>query len=278
MILHDYVWESPRMDWRTLWFIGDLHVGNRGFDEKDLKRVVKLVRGDDNARWVAMGDLAEYINLSDPRFKLENIPPMFHQHLENLPQVQVNHVCNLLEPIAGKCIGYHAGNHEEKILKHTKSIDPMFDYHTLFPKVAANLGRGDGGTRLRFKDGVHIDTVKVFTTHGSSGATTEGAKFNRLKELADGFPNFDIYAMGHVHKLAVDQEPALDIPDRGKLKLVENERTFVLSGCYFKTYQEGHASYGEIRNYRPTRIGSPYIKMRFAGKNHDMVTTFGMAP
>jgi len=278
MILHDYDWEGSRTEWRTIWFIGDLHVGNRGFDEKDLRRVVKLVEENDNARWFAMGDLAECINLNDPRFKLENIPAMFHQYLENLPQVQINHVCDLLRPIAGKCIGYHAGNHEEKILRHTKSIDPMFDYRSLFPREAADLSRGVGGTRLRFRDGGHVDTVKIFTTHGTGGATTEGAKWNRIKKLADSSPNYDIYAMGHVHKLGVDQEPALDIPERGKLKLIENERTFVLTGCYFKTYQEGHASYGEVEGYRATRIGSPYIKIRSAGKHHEIITTFGMEP
>jgi hypothetical protein len=278
MILHEYRWEIPRATWRTIWFLGDLHVGNRGFDEKDLRRVIKLIEDDTNARWFFMGDGAEYINLGDPRFRLENIPPMFHQHLENLPQVQVNYVCELLKPIADKCVGYHAGNHEESILKHTKSLDPMFDYHTLFPKTAKALGRGNGGTRIKFIDGTTTDTIKVFTTHGSSGAVTEGAKFNRLKELADSFPSFDVYAMGHVHKLAVDQAPALDIPAAGKLQLVELERTFVLSGCYFKTYQEGHASYGEIRNYTATRIGSPYIKLRFGGKRHMLQTTFGLEP
>jgi hypothetical protein len=278
MILHDYLWNIPRTTLRTLWFVGDLHVGNRGFDERDLKAVIKEIDDDEHARWFAMGDLAECININDPRFKLESIAPAFHQHLENLPQVQVNHVCSLLEPIKDKCVGFHAGNHEEKILQHTKSLDPMFDYNTLFPKTSKNLGRGDGGTRIRFKDGTHVDTVKVFTTHGYTGAVTEGAKFNRLKELADSFPNFDLYAMGHVHKLAVDQEPALDLPAKGRLHLVERERTFILSGCYFRTYQEGHASYGEVRNYRATRIGSPYIKIRFAGKRSEMVTTFGMAP
>jgi len=276
MILHDYPWEVPRTEWRTLWLIGDLHVGNRGFDEKDLSRVIQKVRKDDNSRWIAMGDLAECINLNDPRFKLESIPAVFHQHLENLPQVQINYVCDLLSPIKDKCIGYHAGNHEETILKHTKSIDPMFDYRCLFPKTTADLGRGVAGTRLRFKDGAHVDTVKVFTTHGHTGAITAGAKINRLKKLADSFPNFTIYGMGHVHMLTVDQEPALDIPERGKLKLIENERTFILSGCYFKTYQEGHASYGEIQNYRATRIGSPYIKIKYCdGK---IQTTFGMEP
>jgi len=82
--------------------------------------------------------------------------------------------------------------------------------------------------------------------------------------------------MGHVHKITVDQEPALDISERGKLKLIEDERTFILSGCYFKTYQEGHASYGEVRNYRATRIGSPYVKIKFS--DNKIQTTFGMEP
>ena len=152
----------------------------------------------------------------------------------------------------------------------------MFDYHTLFPKTAKNLGRGVAGTRIRFKDGAHVDTVKVFSTHGHTGAITDGAKINRLKKLADSFPNFDIYAMGHVHKVTVDQEPALDISERGKLRLIEEERTFILSGCYFKTYQEGHASYGEVRNYRATRIGSPYIKIKYV--SGEIQTTFGVEP
>lgn len=278
MILHDYLWKVPRAVWRTLWFVGDLHVGNNGFDEQDFNKIAAAIDGDEHARWIFMGDGAECINVNDPRFKLENIPAYFRQYLENLPQVQVNYVCKLFEPIKNKCIGYHAGNHEESILTHTKSFDPMFDYETLFPKTAKNLGRGDGGTRIRFKDGKHVDTVKVFTTHGYTMAVTEGAKFNKLKELADSFPNFDFYGMGHVHKLAVDQEPALDLPAKGELHLVERERTFVLSGCYFKTYQEGHASYGEVRNYRATRIGSPYIKIKFAGKRGEMITTFGMEP
>lgn len=243
----------------TVWFLGDTHIGTLAADEGHLKRTIAMISRDPNAYFIFMGDGAECITPLDKRWSQDIIAERFQRSLDNLPQAQTNYLLDLLEPIKDKCLGYHGGNHETKILTATRGYDPLFDYNTLFP--GKNLGRGMAVTRIIYET-TTTHAIKILSQHGYGGATTDGAKFNRVKKMAVSWPDCHVYAMGHVHKLAVDSGPALDVPTRGTMRIAENRRLFVLTGCYLRTYTNGVAGYGEIRNYDATELGSPYIRFR----------------
>jgi len=280
MKLHDYTWEVKSSVLRRIYFLGDLHVGNASFDEKNCRAVINAIRDDDDGRFFFMGDGAECITPKDKRWDFESIDPKFHQSISHLPQAQVNYLCDLLAPIKSKCIGYHAGNHELKIRDRNQDYDPMFDYHALFAKEAENLGTDIAITRIRFIDAPRIDALNIYTTHGYGYATTVGGKLNNLLRLADSFPNCDIYARGHCHDCGVHSEPALDVPKRGKMRLDERLRLFIATGCYFKTYTVGHSSYGARRAYRATQLGTPYVELSYPTINNrkKLRMNFGVIP
>jgi hypothetical protein len=287
MILHDYPWEIKLSVVRRIYFLGDLHVGNAAFDEGNCKRVIDLIKENDNARYFFMGDGAECISINDKRrWEFAALDPKFHQSVDNLAQAQINYVCQLLEPIKGKCIGYHAGNHELDIMRANRDYDPMFDYHTLFLEPARDLGSDVAVTRIKFATsgdaGGHVDIVKVFTTHGMGYATTQGGKLNKLVRLADSFPGCNIYARGHLHDCGIHAEPALDVPNKGALRLIENQRMFVAAGCFFRTYSVGHPNYAARRSYRATQLGTAYIDIVYQHDTHagpmKLKMTFGIEP
>lgn len=284
MILHDYLWKVRLNVPRRIYFLGDLHVGNAAFDEGNCRQVIELIRADENARFFFMGDGAECISIDDKRrWEFAALDPKFHQSLDNLAQAQINYTCELLEPIKDKCIGYHAGNHELDIMKANRDYDPMFDYHSVFLKPAGNLSSDCAITRVKFVDSkTRTDVIKIYTTHGIGCATTQGGKLNKLVRLADSFPGCQIYARGHLHDCGIHAEPALDVPSKGELRLQEKTRMFVASGCYFRTYSEGHPNYAARRGYRATQLGTPYIELVYRHDKHHapkrLRMSFGIEP
>jgi len=260
----------------TVWFLGDTHIGTTAADEGHLRRTVSMIERDPNSYFIFMGDGVEAITPLDRRWSQDVIAEPFRDKLDCLPQAQTHRLLDILAPIRGRCLGYHAGNHETAVLSSTRGYDPLFDYGTVLS--GENYGRGLAVTRITY-DAASTHTIRILTQHGYGGATTDGAKFNRVKKMATGWPDCDVYAMGHVHKLAVDASPALDVPARGELEIIEKRRVFILTGSYLRTYAEGVAGYGEVRNYDPVEVGSPYVRFssKHTSKNgrHRLVIDYG---
>lgn len=259
MILHDIRIKTSEP--LTIWFIGDVHIGAAGADERDFQRTIELIKADKNARFIFMGDGTDCITPLDARFNGENLHPRFHTSLDHLPQAQVDYLLSLLAPIRDRCIGYHGGNHELKIKTSTRGYDPLFDYRVFFPAETADLGYGYAITRITY-EAASTHTIRLLTQHGFGGATTDGARLTRLKRMAVTWHDCDVYAMGHTHKLTVDIAPALTVPARGEMRVVEKTRVFLLTGCYLRGYQQGVAGYAEMRGYDAMTLGSPYVRFR----------------
>jgi hypothetical protein len=255
-----------------LWPVGDLHCGAPDFDEAALRRHVKQIKEDPFARWIGMGD---YGDLIDPRRdkRADGLPiperyrdAMFKEG--GIPSETVAHVCELLEPIAGQCIGFLEGNHETK-------IRGLMD-RSIASEIAAelNISRwllGYGGfVRWTFKRtssgaGGATTQVIIHAHHGYQAGRRPGAKLNEIQLEKSRYPSADILLRGHAHERVGHVFDALDV---GQHHVREAVWAYVLSG----TYKLGrvdttindpvHSSWEERKGFHPkgsSRLGSPVI-------------------
>ena len=112
--------------------------------------------------------------------------------------------------------------------------------------------------QIQASQGYSSWTVRNFAHHGAGFATTPAGKLNRILQFMDSF-RADVYWCGHVHDQKGQRITSLGAdPDCTTIKAYT--RLGVISGGYLKTYQQGVTSYGEMKGYRPTVLGSAKVE------------------
>jgi hypothetical protein len=234
--------------------LGDIHRGTKNCDEKKLKGTVEWIKNNPNTYWIGMGDMAEYINLSDPRFDIKNIDPELRGEVDNLAAIQKNGIVKLLKPIKNKCWGCLEGNHEEIIRKkYHINIFSLMCYDLGVPE----LGRGCLMRIILEASNGTTRSFTIYAEHGSGGGRKPGSKVNSLIDLEQYF-DADIYLRGHVHeKLGINKHKlALSRMAKGRpLRLIEKKKVFALTGSFYRGYIEGTRSYVESKTYPPISTG-----------------------
>lgn len=232
--------------------IGDIHYGTKNCDVKKLDEIIQWIAITPNARWVGMGDAAEFINMSDTRFDPQNLAPELQGHLDNLVHHQIMQISRKLNVIRHKCIGLLEGNHEYSV-KNKYHINPTDILADRLETV--NLSY-NCIVRINFdyKGGTPTRHVLVYASHGFGGGRKTGSKVNNLVDISQSF-EADIYLVGHVHdKVGIDRE-RLEVATKGELKLFARKKVFALTGSFYKTYQKDSSSYGERAGYSPNPTG-----------------------
>lgn len=238
----------------TFTAVGDLHVGNAGFDrDYFLKQRKDII--DRNAYTVLVGDLMDMILMSDKRHDAAMIDERYIGDLDDMVGDCLDDVIALFEPMKHLILGVVEGNHEEAFRRRAQL--------NVTKRIADALGVPDlkGGAYIRtvLKRGRSRNKRGIFATHGAGGATTYGSKMNRLIALRDVI-DADIYMQGHVHDLLVKIIPRLEcFKYSDRLGLSNHPMAFMCTGSYLQTYKEGASGYGERRTYKPVTMGCGYI-------------------
>lgn len=230
-----------------LYCLGDIHAGTIHCTENDVRRKVQEIKAKKNAYWVGMGDYAEFITPSDPRWDSGGIAEWVDK--EDIGYSQEQFVINLLKPIKDKCIGMIYGNHENSIFKHSHQ---NVHKHITDALGVPNLGysafvilrflRGDKGSNF----------IRCAFTHGAGAAVTEGAKMNNLMRFMRSF-DADIYGYAHIHDYIPKSYTRLYVSD--KKKITNKVAIGATTGSWFRTYTQGiHSSYGETKCYPPNEL------------------------
>lgn len=250
-------WGKPHL----LWPLGDVHLGARGCDKARFRQTVQAIAANPLARWLGMGDLFDLILVDDKRFD----PEALDQDMEvsDLGELgDVAHETGIAEfsPIKSQCAGLLCGNHDKKaghfvsavVKKLAKALGVTYlGYCCLIDLVFARTGTNPLQHRLR-----------VAAHHGAGAARTKGGKLNRVQQFSQDF-DADIYLYGHIHARLDDESVELGA-DAECQKLVEHRKIIVSTGTYLRTYQDaadGATSYGEVKQYQPTPLGSPCIEI-----------------
>jgi len=256
-----------RADTFRLYPIGDVHLGNKAADENLFRSVVQTIAADENAYWVGMGDYCDFVNRSDPRFAPESLPRWVKMsHLADLAGAQRDRFLDIIEPIAGKCLGLIEGNHERAIHKYyERSIysDLLIGIKERggFP-VEHQLGFGYSGWLIlqfyRSEEKRRVSNVNINLHHGFVGGRLAGAKALNMQRWI-WTHDADLVIFGHSHNTAVQAEAVESV--RGS-SVVHTKRL----GMYSGTFMDGAARYAEERGYFPLPIMQPHVILRPGAK------------
>lgn len=266
-----------------LWGLGDFHAGAPDFAEDALKRHIRLIREDRFARWIGMGDYGELIDHRDPRWASM---PMVRRYRDamyeegGIPSETVAHVTELLQPIAGKCIGFLSGNHETKVYKHHD--------RDIVSEIAADLSIShlllgySGFVRWKFRRSSSKSTGAQFVLiihahHGHQGGRRPGAKINQAQIEKSQYPSAHIIMRGHGHDRVAHIYDSLE---PGTRNVRPSPWAFVMTGTY-KVGNVDHqhpagargVTYEDHRGHAPKhRLGPPVITVTPTSANGEAGT------
>jgi len=263
-VVERHITYPGRGHWATLYPLFDLHTGARRCNEKKLKRVIKEIADDPNALWIGGGDYAEFINRKDPRHKESDLAPWLHG-VDDLARAQVGFLCELLTPIAPKCIGMLCGNHEGMLLKHAER-NVYWEILTAIKDASGHrdeLGLGHHGfINLFFVRAERAVTrLTIMAEHGFGGGRLRGADALQLGRAFMAY-DCDLYMVGHRHR-------AMVVPHSMSVVRGKQAVTVQRLACMVGTFRESNTrhnesdpgDYADAMNYPPADIAG--VKIRF---------------
>jgi len=253
----------------TLHPIGDVHIGAKSCRENLLKRLVNSIAEDENALWLSVGDIAEFINRNDMRFDPASIAKWVSVNdLVDLAKAQLDRYINIVSPIAGKCIAMVEGNHERKI-RNMYERDIYMESVSRIRELSGDANRKlalgyNGWIILNFYSGDRKSRsgrtqIKIYIHHGHGGGGSEGSKANKLQKALWQY-DADIIIFGHAHNTesqiqAVYKTNANGVP-------YKQYRYGAYSGTFLDGNGDGYDTYGEIKGYAPLPLGGVSFQLQ----------------
>jgi len=175
-----------------LYPIGDWHLGSRQCSEEFIVRLVERVRKDEDGWWVGMGDLMENAIIGSKSDVYTQVLP---------PREQMDHIVDLLKPIAKKGLFLIAGNHEQRTMRVAGIVPEAYIAARLdmpymgFSCYAQLYVRED----QRGKHEGHGRGWACYFHHNYGGGYSTGGKVNRAEQLRLIAPTADAIFSGHFH-------------------------------------------------------------------------------
>ena len=256
---------------RRVRVLSDIHLGVRACDEQALARAVREIRDDPDCYWIGLGDVADCVNKADKkRFSARSLADWITvADIDDIVGAQVRRVNEVLNPIAGKCLGFLMGNHEEAIAKfYERDAYGAIVRGLVAAGAPDDIGLGYAGwIQVVADDGYgqqHVTTI--YAHHGYGGGALLGGKALRLARLMADNPDADIVLMGHVHSVLHTVQTVNRI-SRGRL--VQRNRHGVICGTFLKPSVDDHGpTYGEIAMYPPSPVAWPDLVLRPMADNY----------
>ncbi len=192
---------STRETWE-IHCLTDTHIDDVDFAERELKERIAHIRDTPQAVWLGGGDYGSLIVPGDKRFgDAGSMGADWLEHIGRIPDYYLERCEKLFSPIADKCIGLLAGNHEGTIAKN---------YHRgIVAELASILGKPDlylgdrGWSVLRFELGGRKVPLKIFSFHGWSHGRLKGRKAIQAERELGGRAA-DVFFLGHDHQPYAD--------------------------------------------------------------------------
>ena len=236
--------------------IGDCHLGNKGCELSRLKEMVQWIKDKPNCYWLGMGDYIDCINYTDKRFDPDTIEKKYLGELSNCVPMQIDDFINIVRPIADKCLGFHRGNHEEKI-RLQYHYDVMYELWKEFQKP---LLEDSCVTVLDFHlPNEQVHSIKIFSMHGCCGGRKGGSKINWLEDLI-AYMEADIYLIAHSHIKESEIKTQLYVDRAGRVQ--QRKKVLGVTGSFLRGYVQGCSSYIEKAMLPPTDLGVIRLSIR----------------
>lgn len=225
----------------------DWHVGDAHCDKALINQQIETVKSNPNAFVILNGDLmnnATKTSVSDSYAEL--IPPM----------QQIETCVALLEPIKDKIILINNGNHESRTyikegVDLTAIVAQQLGVYDKYAKTGAFLFIRFGEC-LRERAKGRKMCYTVYALHGSGGGRKEGAKANRLAEMAS-IIDADVYIHSHTH-LPMIMKQAFYRVSASNSAVACVDKLFVNTGATLD-----YGGYGQSFEFKPASKDTPTI-------------------
>lgn len=234
-----------------IYFLGDIHEGAANMQESALLKAIKQIQAD-NAYWIGMGDYVDAINHKDPRFNPAEISKKYNiSDLDDLPNKQVFELFEKLKPIADKCLGLIAGNHEDAYKRYNG-----FDVNAMLCKLlnADNLKQKAfiSLQHYRTSDKNKCVSHTICVCHGSGGGgMREGYPVNKTYDVFR-YDIADVHVQGHMHKMTTDRAVYTQCHQQIIRKMPS---WYASNGCFLSKSEIGSDGYFEQKPGKESDIG-----------------------
>lgn len=239
--------------------IGDLHFSDSAFKDLSYKKLLGYrdwVIQNPNSRVVLGGDIFNVSTRS-------SVTSPFGQRMS--VNKEMAEIVEILTPIKKQIAGAIEGNHEFRAmdfldLSLTQELCAKLDIPYMGISGVINFKVG----KKRSKSGGQWhQNYYIYFHHTTGGGATIGGGLNRVEKLSNIVEGVDCYCGFHNHKLSTSRS-VIYRPNPNSKKVEERVISHLTCGGYLQ--YEG--SYAEKGMLRPTKLGSPRI--RLSGDKHDL--------
>lgn len=276
MTLLDYSFKFPgssRGDFLTLWFLGDLQLGNRLVDKKLFRQHVKMIADDPYARVIFGGDNLDGIVLGDKRFDARILDKDIFDitAADNLLTVANAYLEREIAPIKDKIICWMDGNHEAAANRRAQ--------RNLSEEFCKSLGLVYAGyetvVRLNIRGPHHGREYFVRCHHGSGGGATKSGKMSRMLNKANDWEGIDVHFVGHLHDpMEVPMDRFAPVHSKEGVTIQLHTVYLIRCGSYLKRsaiqragvpgtdgYEPVVTAYSEVAEYSPVHLGMRGVQL-----------------
>ena len=231
----------------------DEHLGDEHSDLKRLLARIEYVKNTPNAYCILNGDIidnATKTSIGDTYTQVFN------------PMEQLAKAVEIFAPIKDKILCITHGNHENRTYKNeginlsflmAKQMGLDHRYTPTSAVLFIRVGESSRGQRESNGSGkVRKICYTLYVLHGGGGGRKEGAKANRLADMAS-IIDTDIYIHSHTHLPMIMKQAYHRIDERNScVALVD--KLFVNTAANLK-----YGGYGEAGEFKPTSKDTPTI-------------------
>lgn len=172
------------------------------------------------------------------------------ERLSDICGQEINHFCELFDPIKHLTLGAMYGNHEKdmKTRSNTNVHEAMcnrmgFVNLTDECLIVLHFKRGKKAAR----------TVVIYARHGYGGGRTAGAEANKLERLVNEWECADVSLSGHTHQFRIEPpKPApyiYGLKSKSEPTLKYKSRWAANPGCWLLSHKVGPGSYESMKAY-----------------------------
>lgn len=233
--------------------LADLHIGDKQCDLELIKEKIDYIKNNENVYCILNGDiLNNSVKTSVGDVYSETLTPM----------EQLQQALTLFEPIKDKILCVTTGNHEARTWKNDgidlmgllcSSLNIYNKYVNESAVIFLRFGKESRGNKESNGSGkTRKVSYTLFVAHGSGGGRKEGAKANRLAEMAS-IVDADIYIHSHTH-LPLIMKQAFHRLDVRNSSISIVDKLFVNTSAYLN-----YGGYGEVAEFKPSSKESPHI-------------------
>lgn len=229
-----------------LHIFADEHLGDEHSDLKRLLARIEHVKNTPNAYCILNGDIIDNATKT-------SIGDIYTQVFN--PMEQLEKAVEIFSPIKDKILCITHGNHENRTYKNeginlscllANQLGLAYKYTPTSATIFIRFGNGHSSTRNRKV------CYTIYVLHGGGGGRKEGAKANRLADMAS-IIDTDIYIHSHTH-LPMIMKQAFHRIDTANSAVALVDKLFVNTAANLK-----YGGYGEAGEFKPSSKDTPTI-------------------